>query len=130
MLPSMSPEIKPMQRSDWEAVRHIYEERIATGHATFETEVPGWETWNASHLRECRLVAREEGWIVGWGALSPVSSRCVYGGVARRRDLREAQPDRRGLSRESQKRTRGLAQTPRSSWAGRAVSVPRRDGGR
>jgi phosphinothricin acetyltransferase len=78
----MRPKITPMQRSDWEAVRHIYEEGIATGHATFETEVPGWETWNASHLRECRLVAREEGRIVGWGALSPGSSRCVYGGVA------------------------------------------------
>jgi phosphinothricin acetyltransferase len=78
----MSPEIEPMRRADWEAVRRIYEEGIATGHATFETEVPGWETWNASHLRECRLVAREDGRIVGWAALSPVSSRCVYGGVA------------------------------------------------
>lgn len=78
----MSREIMPMRRTDWEAVRRIYEEGIATGHATFETEVPEWEMWNASHLRECRLVAREDERVVGWAALSPVSSRCVYGGVA------------------------------------------------
>lgn len=71
-----------MRRADWEAMRRIYEEAIATGHATFEAKVPGWESWNASHLRECRLVAWEDGKIVGWAALSPVSSRRVYAGVA------------------------------------------------
>lgn len=76
-----------MREEDWEQVRSIYLEGIMTGHATFETDAPSWEKWNASHLRECRLVARcsdsgRSGDIVGWAALSPVSERCVYSGVA------------------------------------------------
>jgi phosphinothricin acetyltransferase len=67
---------------DWPAVRAIYEEGIATGNATFETQVPAWEDWDANHLQDCRLVARKDGQVVGWGALSPVSGRCVYAGVA------------------------------------------------
>jgi phosphinothricin acetyltransferase len=38
--------------------------------------------WDAGHLPCCRLVARAGGEALGWAALSPVSSRCVYGGVA------------------------------------------------
>ena len=68
--------------SDWAAVRAIYLEGIATGNATFEQDAGDWEKWNASKLPACRLVARFEGNVVGWAALSPVSSRCVYGGVA------------------------------------------------
>jgi L-amino acid N-acyltransferase YncA len=75
----VTEELKP---EDWPTVRAIYEEGIATGNATFETQVPVWEDWDASHLRDCRLVARRGGHIVGWGALSPVSGRCVYAGVA------------------------------------------------
>ena len=76
-----------MRDEDWEQVRSIYLEGIMTGHATFETDAPSWERWNASHLRGCRLVARGSdsgisGGIVGWAALSPVSERCVYSGVA------------------------------------------------
>jgi phosphinothricin acetyltransferase len=72
-----------MRDDDWEQVRDIYLEGIATGHATFETEAPSWERWSANHLRECRLVARrQDGRVLGWAALSPVSSRCVYAGVA------------------------------------------------
>ena len=63
-------------------MRTIYEEGIATGDATFETEAPGWESWDANHLDGCRLVAEREGRVVGWAALAPVSGRCVYGGVA------------------------------------------------
>lgn len=74
--------IETMDHDDWKTVRAIYQEGIATGHATFETEVPGWDDWNQSHLAEARLVAKNDGQIVGWAALSPVSSRCVYGGVA------------------------------------------------
>jgi phosphinothricin acetyltransferase len=55
---------------------------LATGNATFETEVPEWEKWDNNHLRDCRLVARAKGQVVGWIALSPVSNRCVYSGVA------------------------------------------------
>jgi phosphinothricin acetyltransferase len=73
--------VEPMQPADWPAVRAIYLEGIATGNATFETEAPEWERWDASHLRVCRLVARRDGQVVGWAALSPVSVRCVYAGV-------------------------------------------------
>lgn len=71
-----------MKPSDWEAVARIYADGIATGYATFEQEIPSWESWDKNHLNDCRLVADENGTILGWAALSPVSSRCVYGGVA------------------------------------------------
>jgi L-amino acid N-acyltransferase YncA len=74
--------IEPMQPSDWPAVEAIYREGIAGGNATFETESPGWETWNSRHHLHSRLVARDEGRILGWAALSPVSARRVYAGVA------------------------------------------------
>jgi L-amino acid N-acyltransferase YncA len=74
--------IDPMEPPDWPEVRAIYEEGVATGNATFETSAPDWEGWNAKHLEAARLVARRDGQILGWVALSPVSSRCVYSGVA------------------------------------------------
>lgn len=73
---------RPMQASDWEAVAKIYEEGIATGIATFETTIPSFEAWNKAHMASCRFVAVSGNTILGWVALSPVSSRCVYGGVA------------------------------------------------
>jgi phosphinothricin acetyltransferase len=74
--------IESMQARDWEAVRAIYQDGIATGHASFEAEAPGWEEWDSHHRPDCRLVARSAGKVVGWAALSTVSGRCVYGGVA------------------------------------------------
>jgi len=74
--------IGQMCPSDWEQVRAIYLEGIATGNATFETEAPSWEAWDSSHLPFARLVARFNDLVAGWAALSPVSQRCVYGGVA------------------------------------------------
>ncbi|MDW7694329.1 GNAT family N-acetyltransferase [Flammeovirgaceae bacterium SG7u.111] len=74
--------IKPLTEEDWEAVEKIYLEGIATGNATLDSGSPGWESWDKSHLQECRLVAIVENKIAGWIALSPVSSRCVYQGVA------------------------------------------------
>ena len=71
-----------MQSEDWSAVRAIYLEGIATGNATFETDVPEWSEWDSAHLPFCRLVARDGGGIVGWAALSSVSRRAVYAGVA------------------------------------------------
>ena len=68
-----------MQPDDWPAVRAIYEAGIATGDATFETAVPGWEAWDAAHLAGHRLVARVDGRLAGWTALAPVSDRCAYG---------------------------------------------------
>jgi phosphinothricin acetyltransferase len=75
-------DIRAMCSDDWPAVRNIYSEGIATGNATFETEIPEWERWDQGHLQDCRLVAQDSQQILGWAALSPVSSRGVYSGVA------------------------------------------------
>ena len=71
-----------MQPSDWGDIARIYAEGMATGYATFEQEVPTYGQWDQNHLSECRIVAVHDGQIQGWAALSPVSGRCVYGGVA------------------------------------------------
>jgi len=71
-----------MTTEDWEAVRRIYQEGIDSGEATFESSAPEWETWDAAHLPACRLVVRDRKRVVGWAALSPVSKRAVYAGVA------------------------------------------------
>lgn len=75
-------EIKSIQEKDYPTIVEIYLQGIATGHATFQTAAPYWEEWDKSHLPFCRLVAFENEEILGWAALSPVSLRCVYGGVA------------------------------------------------
>lgn len=74
--------INPMAQRHWPDVLRIYLEGIATGNATFETEAPSWERWDTGHLASCRLVAEQEPMVLGWAALSPVSSRHVYRGVA------------------------------------------------
>ncbi|MEM8927618.1 MAG: N-acetyltransferase family protein [Bacteroidota bacterium] len=74
--------IRSMIPEDWEQVAKIYKEGIATGFATFETKVPNYQNWNEAHLKIGRLIAEDKGILLGWTALSPVSSRCVYGGVA------------------------------------------------
>ncbi|PCJ98913.1 MAG: N-acetyltransferase [Flavobacteriaceae bacterium] len=74
--------LQEMQPNDWPLVSKIYEDGIKTGFATFETKVPTYAHWDDMHLEECRFVAKKSGAILGWAALSPVSSRCVYGGVA------------------------------------------------
>lgn len=74
--------IDKMTPQDWQAVRAIYLEGIATRNATFETDAPDWEKWDRGHRLDCRLVARRGDQVVGWVALSPVSGRCVYAGVA------------------------------------------------
>src|SRR5581483_2000056 len=72
-----------MQPEHWPQARAIYLDGIATGNATFEQSAPEWDRWDAGHLAKPRLVARaESGDILGWAALSPVSGRCVYAGVA------------------------------------------------
>lgn len=71
-----------MTADDWPDVARIYEEGLQTGNATFETRVPEWEEWDAGHVDTCRLVLEEGGVILGWAALSPVSRRQVYSGVA------------------------------------------------
>jgi L-amino acid N-acyltransferase YncA len=74
--------IKALAREHWPDVLRIYVEGIATGNATFETEAPSWEKWDSGHLAKCRLIAQQGSAVLGWVALSLVSSRCVYGGVA------------------------------------------------
>lgn len=71
-----------MLPADWEALKQIYEEGIATGNATFQQRAPGWEEWNNDHLPHSRIIAKEDGTILGWAALTRVSGRCVYAGVA------------------------------------------------
>ena len=82
--PNIAVSVEPMMESDWPSVRTIYLEGINTGNATFENSAPEWEQWNAGHMQKCRLVARQKNTdkVLGWAALSPVSSRCVYAGVA------------------------------------------------
>jgi phosphinothricin acetyltransferase len=75
-------QIDSMQPRDWEEVAAIYLEGIATGHATFETSAPSFAEWDQAHLPIARLVARRQGTVVGWAALSRVSRRNVYAGVA------------------------------------------------
>jgi L-amino acid N-acyltransferase YncA len=77
-----SMKIRPFQKKDWLSVRRIYEEGIDTGFATFETEVPTWETWDAKFLATCRLVLEHENRILGWAVLSAASKRYAYRGVA------------------------------------------------
>lgn len=77
----MNLRIHEMARADWPEVRAIYEEGIATGLGTFETVAPLWDEWDMARLPHSRLVAREEA-IVGLAALSPVSRRACYAGVA------------------------------------------------
>jgi phosphinothricin acetyltransferase len=78
----MSVAIGAMNPTDWEQVRAIYLEGIASGQATFEVEAPAWDEWDTAHHAFGRLVARSEGRVVGWAALSPVSRRRCYAGVA------------------------------------------------
>jgi L-amino acid N-acyltransferase YncA len=75
-------ELRELTHEDWPAVKAIYEQGIASGNATFETEAPSWEDWDKTHLEGHRLVALQGGEVVGWAALAPVSERCVYTGVA------------------------------------------------
>ena len=74
--------ITPMLPEDWSSVQRIYAEGIATGNATFETDTPDWQTWDRNHRPECRLVARIEESVVAFAAISPVSARACYAGVA------------------------------------------------
>ena len=72
-----------MTPDDWPNVRAIYLEGIATGNATFETDAPSWDAWDRAHVADPRLVARDaDGSVLGWAAVTPVSGRCVYAGVA------------------------------------------------
>ena len=74
--------LREMVTTDAEVIFKVYEEGIQTGRATFEAEVPDWHKWDSGHLTQCRWVAEEGGTVLGWGALTQVSPRRVYSGVA------------------------------------------------
>ena len=74
--------VRPLLKTDWQSVSKIYDEGIATGIATFETEVPTWELWNEKYIEHCRIVAELDREVVGFAVLSQVSKRKVYKGVA------------------------------------------------
>ena len=78
----MTIKIRPLITADWPAVAAIYQEGIDTKQATFETAVPSWPEWDGDHLENGRFIAELDDQIVGWAALTPVSGRCVYAGVA------------------------------------------------
>ncbi len=75
-------EIVSMQPHHWKKVSDIYTMGIATGNATFQPDVPAWEEWDRAHVENNRLVAVEDNKVLGWAALTAVSGRCVYAGVA------------------------------------------------
>ena len=96
----MDVEIGAMSPADWERVRAIYQQGIAAGQATFELEVPTWDQWDARHHPFARLVARTESRVVGWAALSPVSGRCCYAGVAEVSVYVDAEHHSQGVGRQ------------------------------
>lgn len=78
----MNYKVETMKADDWKQVANIYMEGIKSKIATFDSRVPSWEEWNTGHCESCRLVARAGDIIWGWVALSPISGRCAYSGVA------------------------------------------------
>ena len=96
-MPAQRIAIGAMTAEDWLAVRAVYLEGIATGNSTFERSAPEWEKWDQDHLRSCRLVARWRGEVLGWAALSPVSGRRVYAGVAETSVYVAARARRKGV---------------------------------
>lgn len=78
----MQIQLREMRSEDWPEVRRIYEEGLATGIATLDTEVPDWREWDENHIDTCRIVAEADNILAGWAALRPASMRCVYRGVA------------------------------------------------
>jgi len=80
-LPNSGVRIRKMTRSDWPVVREIFTEGIESGNATFEPSAPAWEQFDATRLKDHRLVAETEGRIRGWAAVSAISSRAAYAGV-------------------------------------------------
>ena len=74
--------IQPLIQQHYPSVKKIYEQGLATGNSTFQTSAPEWEEWDSSHVTNSRIVGIENEVVIGWAALTPVSGRCVYAGVA------------------------------------------------
>jgi L-amino acid N-acyltransferase YncA len=78
----MDIKLRPLKEEDWPHVAEIYKQGIETGNATFQKDIPTWDAWDSGHLKACRIVATYGDEIIGWAALTQVSGRCVYAGVA------------------------------------------------
>jgi L-amino acid N-acyltransferase YncA len=91
--------VEAMRAEHWPDAARIYADGISTRDATFETDVPAWQAWDAAHLPDHRFVALEGGRVVGWVAVSRVSDRCVYGGVVENSVYVDAGARGRGVGR-------------------------------
>jgi phosphinothricin acetyltransferase len=98
-VPAVELTLRTLSAADWPVVREIYAAGIATGDATFETDAGDWAGWDGGHLGEPRLAALVDGTLVGWAALSAVSDRCAYAGVAEVSLYVAATARRRGVGR-------------------------------
>src|SRR5215470_4213305 len=83
----MDIQFSNLRDSDWSRIREIYMEGIATGNATFETEAPRWAAWDATHRRDCRLIALSDGHIIGWSAFGTGFSKAGLRGCSQGVDL-------------------------------------------
>jgi L-amino acid N-acyltransferase YncA len=91
--------INELRPDDWDQVRQIYLDGLATGQASFEVETPSWEEWDKNHHSHSRLVAQQGGRVIAWAALSPVSTRRCYAGVAEVSLYVDAKQRGRGVGR-------------------------------
>ena len=91
--------MRPLTPADWPAVSRIYAEGLSTGGASFETEVPGWDEWDAAHRSSPRIAADLDGGLAGWLAVAPVSRRACYRGVVEHSVYVDAAARGRGVGR-------------------------------
>jgi L-amino acid N-acyltransferase YncA len=75
-------DLRNIDHTNFDQVAEIYKQGIETGLATFQNDIPDWDSWDKSHLSNCRIAVFENNQMAGWASLSPVSGRCVYAGVA------------------------------------------------
>jgi L-amino acid N-acyltransferase YncA len=75
-------DLRDIDHTNFDQVAEIYKQGIETGLATFQNDIPDWDSWDKSHLSNCRIAVFENNQMAGWASLSPVSGRCVYAGVA------------------------------------------------
>ncbi|MFV0517413.1 MAG: GNAT family N-acetyltransferase [Aminipila sp.] len=94
----MNIEIREMRNNDWPFIAEIYQKGIETNIATFQSRCPTFEQWDQTHLKNCRLVLLLCNIVVGWAALTPVSNRCVYAGVAEVSIYLSPNQQRKGLA--------------------------------
>ena len=124
-----SPTTRSLTPADWPDVARIYAEGLATGVASFETDVPTWDTWSAAHRADLRLVAELDGVAVGWLAVTPVSERECYRGVVEHSVYVDASARGRGAGRALLERlvrdapAHGIWTIQTSIMAGNAASL-------